>query len=349
MEKISTSEAQEMPHYWRNSLLHIEQALKQVKRGQVRSLAVSAGGREIAVVEYGEKQPYNRLANYNSACGAGDTRYYKDKTINNRPVILIIGGIHGGELEGVAAVLNLIHALETGTDLRGKQLIDADRVLEQFRLLLIPCMNPDGRARVPVESVLGMTMEELRYFVQGAWQDGSLCGWPDCKAIHPILEHAGHLGGYFNDNGINMMHDQFFMPWAEETKALLKLADEEAVDVSVQLHGGTNVVNQILNTAYIPLSVKRKQLEFCEQLKKVSDERGLRYLVNELNERDGEAGCPPSFNLASAMHHVSGGMSMVYETNMGLDAPGECYGYEEIMDSHMTLFEQLFLFNYSIE
>jgi predicted acyltransferase len=39
---------------------------------------------------------------------------------------------------------------------------------------------------------------------------------------------VGILGGYFNDNGINIMHDDFFMPMIEETNAILKVVRDEA-------------------------------------------------------------------------------------------------------------------------
>ena len=333
-----------IPSYWRNNLQHIEESVQHVKRGKSRLLSRSAGGRDIYVVEYGEKSDFGRSANYNSACGAGDTRYYADKKDFERPVILIVGGIHGGELEGVVAVLNLIQALETGVDFRGEAIVDVEHILQSFRLLLIPCMNPDGRARVPVDSVVGMSMEQLRYHVQGAWKDGTLCGWPECKAIHPLLNEVSHLGGYFNDDGVNMMHDQFFMPMAQETKDLMKLVDEEAVDATIQLHGGTNCTNQILNTAYVPYFIKQRQYELAKRVREVSQDKGLSYVVNEINEQDGSAEPPPSFNLTSALHHVSGGMSMTYETNMGLDAPGEQYSYEEILESHYVLFQEMFRF-----
>jgi hypothetical protein len=44
-----------------------------------------------------------------------------------------------------------------------------------------------------------MKGSELRFWGQGTWKDGTLCGWPDCKSIHPIANHSNHLGGYYNE------------------------------------------------------------------------------------------------------------------------------------------------------
>ncbi|MDR0473725.1 MAG: hypothetical protein LBH43_08675 [Treponema sp.] len=66
-----------------------------------------------ALVEYGEKQDFDRTANYSSSCGAGSAKYYADKT-GKKPVIFIVGAIHATELEGTSVLLNLIQIIEAG-------------------------------------------------------------------------------------------------------------------------------------------------------------------------------------------------------------------------------------------
>ena len=333
-----------VPSYWKNSLEDIEECLGQVNRGKASVLSRSAGGRAIHLVAYGEREDTRRQANYNSACGAGNPAYYVDKSKRTRPVILIVGGTHGGELEGIVAVLNLIQTLETGEDLKGERHEFAAELLQNARLLLIPCLNPDGRARVPVSTMVGMPFERMRYHMQGTWKDGTLCDWPGCKAIHPIRDAVEHLGAYFNDDGINPMHDNFFLPMAEETRSLMKLVDEEAVDASVLLHGGANCINHIVPSRYVPLYMKERQYAFTQRLHQACAARGLRFGLIDVNVHDGAAAPPPAFNLTSALHHISGGLSMTYESNMALDAPGECYTYEELLEHHFILFEELFTF-----
>jgi hypothetical protein len=53
----------------------------------------------------------------------------------------------------------------------------------------------------------------------------------------------------------------------------------------------------------------------------------------------------PSFNMTTAIHHACGGMSLTFESNMGLDAPGVKLSPDEILDSHFILFEQMFRFS----
>lgn len=334
----------QIPAYWRSSLHHIDEALSDVRRGQVARLGLSAGNRPIYSISYGEKMDFRKEANYNSACGAKDLSAYARKDNDTRPVLLIIGGIHGGELEGIAAVLNLIRLLETGEDLRGERHDGITTTFEQFRLVVVPCMNPDGRDRIPVDTFVGMPLEKMRFHIQGAWKDGTLCGWPHCKAVHPIVPHVSHLGGYFNDDGINMMHDNFFAPMAVETKLLMELADNEAADATVLLHGGANTVNHILPLHYAPAPILELQNKFLDRLYDACIAKKLKFLrlYNDLAASPGYP--PPSFNLTSALHHLTGGLSMTYECNMALDAPGERFSYSEMLDSHFVLFEQLMRF-----
>ncbi|MNI45280.1 hypothetical protein D3C73_996990 [compost metagenome] len=205
-------------------------------------------------------------------------------------------------------------------------------------------MNPDGRARLPVDTLIDMSYEKFVYYMQGSWKDGTLCGWPDCKSVHPIKDASEYLGSYFNDDGINMMHDNFFAPMAKETKALLELADGEAPDFTVLLHGGANTEIHFPAIHYLPHSIKKKQQDFNISIEAVYRKQGLPFsLVNQVVV-DGEVPLNPSFNLTSAIHHICGGMSMTFESNMGLGAPGTKLTADEILDSHFVLFEEMFRF-----
>lgn len=332
-----------IPSYWKNNLEHIEETMSLVSKGQVERIATSAGGRAIKAVYYGEKQDFQRKANYNSACGGKDLSAYAKKNKETKPVVVIVGGIHGGELEGVAAVLNWIHMIEKGVDYNGETDAYLKDCLDRFRLVLIPCMNPDGRARIPYDTLVGMPLAKMRYYVQGTWKDDTLCGWPDCKVVHPIKDDVNYLGGYFNDNGVNLMHDNFFLPMADETKGLMELVDREAADAMVLLHGGANTRNHIIPTSYYTPYIEKKQNLFVEMLLEAYQVRGIKFWPAYGNGTSDRIP-PPSFNLTSALHHITGGLSMTFESNMALDAPGEKYTYKEILEGHYILFEQLLQF-----
>lgn len=329
-----------VPSFWKTDLDTINALAKSAKRAQVREIVRSAGNRPVYAFAYGEKQMIDQHANYNSACGAHDRRWF-DGFEKKKPVVLLIGAVHGSETEGVAALVNLIELMENGKDLRGDDYPELVQAIEGVRLVIVPVANVDGRARVEPASMIGCTNEELRYWAQGTWKDGTLCGWPGCKQRHPIKEHAGFLGGYFNDDGVNLMHDQFFRPMAKETQALLDLAAQEHADYVIQLHGGSNSLADILQPAYVPLEISQRLHRLASTCDAAAKKEGLGFTVREVQERRESGATPPSFNLTSALHHVCGGVSCTFESNEHIaDQPGPHQSHEKIYRSHLILFEQ---------
>lgn len=338
------AEQTERPLYWKTTLDELEQQLNTLKRGKATIAGRSAGGRPIYQVAYGKKEDFSRQANYSSACGARNVHYYADKSKGTKPVLYIIGGVHGGELEGIAAVLNLISVLETGDDYRGQPWQYLHRNQDRFRIVLVPCANPDGRARIPVNTMVGQSYERFRRYVQGTWKDGTLCEWPGCKSVHPIKEHVELLGGYYNDDGVNIVHDRFYSPMAEETRLLLEVAELEAADFCLHLHGGDNCINQILKTSYVHRAAREGQNLFNRMVQEACEARGLEYYIHEAEGRPEDEERPAALGIDSAMHHVCGGISCTYETNMGLDFGRLRCTHDEILDHHMILFDTLFKF-----
>ncbi|KRE98467.1 hypothetical protein ASG89_05555 [Paenibacillus sp. Soil766] len=330
--------------FWKSTLTDIEECLSNVTKGTVKHLVSSAGGRDIHCVEYGAKEDFGRKANYNSACGAKNPEHYARKGPDNKPVLLIVGGIHGGELEGITAVLNLIKLLETGEDYRGKRYEYLIEHAHRFRLLLIPCMNPDGRARLPIDTLIDVPEEKVVYYMQGTWKDGTLCRWPDCKSVHPIKDASDFLGSYFNDDGVNLMHDNFFAPMARETSALLSLADDEAPDFTILLHSGANNNVHLPPIYHIPKWVMQKHQSFNLQLESAYAKHEIPYsTLDQIMVDEGKYPFP-AINLTSAIHHVCGGLSITFESNTGMDAPPPKYTAHEILDSHLILFEEMLKF-----
>lgn len=334
----------ESPLFWKTRLEDIEAAVSELKNGSPQILCRSAGGRAVHLVEYGEKEDFGRTANYNSACGAEDPRYYADKRVGSRPVILLVGNIHGSEPEAIVALINLMRVIDTGKDLRGIEWPYLSKSWKRLRLLLIPSMNPDGRVHMPYDDITCMNMEEFRYYAQGAYNDGTLLGYPSCKGMHPLQkDKIKFIPGYYNDDGINLMHDDWFNPMAEETKSLLALAGSEAPDYAILLHGGGNGASGFLQTDYVPEFVNEKVTRLAFQVKSASERAGLKYHVS--TPLKGLPGYPPpAFNLASAMHHVCGGICFVFESHQGLDYGNYIQTHDQILDQHMILFEQLFRF-----
>ncbi len=339
MEIVMINTKEKYP-FWITGIEDCYKMLDNVKKGDVKTLGYSAGGREIKYVTYGEKQDYNRKANYSSACGAHDPSCYADRTGKN-PTLMLIGATHGQETEGVAGIMNLISLLETGKDLRGQAVPSVTETFEacKCRLVIIPIYNIDGRARCVPDSMIDELPEGLRHHGQGNWKDGTLCGWPGCKKIHPIKDAAGFLGAYFNDDGVNLMHDNFFAPMASETVALMKLCDDEAPNCVIGLHGGSNSTNELLQPSYVPKYISREVFALASEIAENQTSLGLKTKVNPIPENEPKT--PPSFNLTTALHHVCGAVSSTYESNEGL-IDKNAFTAEEILLHHYCLFKGMF-------
>ena len=136
------------------------------------------------------------------------------------------------------------------------------------------------------------------------------------------------------------MHDNFFAPMAEETRALMKLIDEEAPDVVIGLHGGSNSINELLQPDYVPQYTKEGVFNLATATAALESSFGYKTRVNPVKENN-PGFPPPSFNLTSAIHHICGAVSSTYESNEGLcEANG--FGAEEILIRHYCLFAALF-------
>ena len=324
------------PDFFKTTIDEMNRTMSLIKKGTASILTRSAGGREIPMASYGRKEDFKRTANYNSACGAKDPRFYADKT-GKKNIILIVGGVHATEFEGISACLNLIKLIETGTDyLGGGHPFARDM---DFRLIIIPIMNVDGRARQPVDTLCGMTREQTEIYSLAQWGDGRVCHWPECKAYHPLpLGEMAHVGGYYNDNGVNFMHDDFFGDMQPETGALLKLVSAEAPDFTLLLHSGGDMPSTPVQPSYVPMYISEKLYELSVRVKLSADSRGLRAGVDSLP--DFRFAYPThSLNLTSAIHHNCGGVATTYESESIVSEDM----YEKILLMHYTLFEETFM------
>lgn len=134
----------QIPKFWIGDVDGLASRFKKLTHGQVRTIAISPGGRPIHLVTYGQKEKLGHKANFNSAIGAREPAAYMDKPARKLPVILFVGPVHGAEVEGLTGLVNFIHIMESGEDLRGKQQVKLRALGEQCRLLIIPEGNPDG-------------------------------------------------------------------------------------------------------------------------------------------------------------------------------------------------------------
>jgi hypothetical protein len=328
-----------IPSFWIGDVAGLSGRFEKLTKGEVGTIAISPGGRPVHLVIFGKKEKPGHKANFNSAIGGREPAAYMDKPARKKPVILFAGPVHGAEVEGLTGLVNLINIMESGEDLRGKSHPTLRALGERCRLLIIPDGNPDGIARFEPRSLCGMEGIDLRFWGQGTWSDNTFCGWPQSKRRHPMAgDDVGFLGCYFNDRGINPMHDEFFAPMGPEAPAILKVAAEEGPDLAVSLHSHENKP-AVLRPAYVTVEVQQDIRSLAERCYSLLAERGLPH--GGLFEVKSEGGENPSpFNLTSALYHISGAGSFTFECPHGLK-DGCRVSFEQILDIQLTLYEAM--------
>ena len=125
------------PDWWRTDVGEVEEYLDdKIVRGTVGTLAASPGGRSVKAVFYGDREPNLRgTANWNSALGAKEPSSYFDKKKRKRPVLVVLAGVHGQEMEGTIGALSLLNILESGC-------VNAPYTVGNFEFdQVIPCLR----------------------------------------------------------------------------------------------------------------------------------------------------------------------------------------------------------------
>ncbi len=328
-----------LPEWWTGDVKGLALRFESLKRGKAVVLAATPGSRPLHLVAYGEKEPVAHNANFNSAVGAREPAAYMDKAARKKPVVLFVGPVHGHEVEALTGLVNLIHVMETGKDLRGRDQQRLQQLGEKCRLLIIPAGNPDGIARFEPRALHGMEGDDIRFWGQGTWKDNTLCDWPQVKRLHPMVgDNVGFLGCYFNNAGINPMHDEFFDPMGPEAPAILKVAHEEGPDLAASLHSHESKP-AVLRPAYVTTEIQEDIRSLAKECYALLAERKLPH--GGLFEIHPEGGKNPSpFNLTSALYHVSGAGVFTFECPHGIQT-GCRVTLDEILDIQLTLYEAM--------
>jgi hypothetical protein len=309
-------EAKHIPDFWVSTFEQVQGFLDlRIRKGEAREIGRSAGGRPIRGAFYGRPRGAKGTTTFSGSLGYRDVRAWVGPDFE-KTVYLAMASVHGGEFEGIVGIVNLIAVIETGADLRGRAwpgITAAAAALD--RIILIPILNVDGRSRVPIRmgAHRGTDHTVFEYFNTGGQPDGSLIGWPQCKEFIPVdFSSVQFPGGYPNDAGVNVQHDDFFGRPQPETRALLDLAAEERPDVTMNMHTGATFIEPLRSFIEPALGSTHDAL-YRRMMTKLTA-AGLLATDDASVESDPTREPTSVFNLDSALNLHCGSLSVLVES-----------------------------------
>lgn len=303
-------EAENIPDFWISSVEEVSRFLKdKVRKGAVETIGKTAGGRPMRAVLYGNPREGKGTTTFSGSLGFRDVRAFLGPEHGKR-VYWAMAAVHGAEFEGIVGTVNLLSILETGRDLRGREWPDITSAAKALdRLIIIPITNLDGRARVPLRMLRhrGTDYKVQEYFNTGGKPDGSLIGWPQCKEHIPLdFSTTQFPGGYPNDAGVNIQHDDFLGKRQPETEALLTLARRERPDLILNLHTGAHFLQPL--RPFVDLALTPVFEDFYRRVNARLVPAGLQVPADPKRE------AVSAYNLDTALNLHCGALSITVES-----------------------------------
>lgn len=142
------------------------------------------------------------------------------------------------------------------------------------------------------------------------------------------------------------MQDEFFNPMAKETKAILEIARTEAPDMAVSLHSYENRPI-ILQPAHVGMFQKIQVYNLAINLNERYKKEGLVSAIEDWFWKpnvDDKNGPENTFNLSSAIHHISGAMSFTFECTHGSVSENNekpLVNFNDVLDIQLLLFDEI--------
>jgi len=297
-------------------------------------------GYPVYALFYGKFDDAAPQANWPSGRDSRTYRNYYGRRTDGRQTVVLIAGIHGAEPESTVNALNLIQMIERGVDFRGKRDPELMRLLEGYRLIVVPCVNMDGRSISP-DHLRGVDWDQYRRASQGVWKvDNSLIGWRGSKSWFPLpLAKVAYPGGYPNANGYNIDYD--CVPGdirTAEAKALLNLVARWRADLIITGH----------SHASSPIVAENSGLDYPARFQRTSE---IRFACNmalhrarllasfpDQPEEDEQDTTDPSLTLDEALKNACGGLSLRLKYSVSYDKPERpplrptrCYSFSDLM------------------
>jgi hypothetical protein len=345
-------EAPSIPSYWLSTYDEVTTfLLKNVHKGKVEVIGTSAGGRPIRAVFYGTPRQGKGTTTFSGSLGFGDVRAFRGPD-HDKTVYMGMAAVHGGEFEGIVGMVNLISVIETGKDLRGREWPEITEVVSKLdRLILIPIVNVDGRVRIPLRMELfrdtDFTVAE--FLNTGGNAEGKITGWPQIKEFIPMdFSKPGFPGGYPNDAGVNIQHDDFFGNRQPETQALFDLTGREKPDLILNMHTGAVYMRMDR-----PLGEPALHPAFDNLFRYVHSElgrKGLQYSKDPEVAGDPANATTGVYNIDGALNFHCGALSVVVESPShsfdGLNEDGKPAGQKPdmLLDAQLICHQQAMKF-----
>lgn len=346
----------EAPDFWLSKPANAMPFIEGLPAAAVRTIGQSAGGRDIIAIEYGDKEPLETTTdNLQSALAAkiapaDPTEIFPDcfygAERRRKPVVVLQGAIHGGEVTGTVASLNLCQIIETGKDVRGKSWPKLQELARETRLCIIPWMNPDGTCRWPLAHSSGLPGAVSQCFTQGITKDGVKYRYPQVKKIFPIpVEEMAFVGTYYNDAGVNLQYD-FCRPQRQpETVAWMEYYLDERPDGIVVWHCNAG---SLMGSSpyYLPPGHQFEETRLAGAVRARLLREGFKHpIAGRLSWAALPGMGKPFLEQISATYHVCGGLPMLCELpNGGKEWYCSC---DDMLDLGLFVIEEILAFAHS--
>ncbi len=336
------------PDFWKSTPENSMNFIDSLNQAVVGTIGQSAGGRDIIAIEYGDKEEFDATVNNLQSCLASKIsnpdptaifpeEFYGTKR-RTKPVLVLQGALHGGELTGTVASLNLCSIIENGIDLRGKAWPELQKMAKQYRILIIPWLNPDGTARSEIPCSAGIPASLYSRLTMGSNKDGSPSIYPDNKKRYPEPDMA-YLGSYFNDNGYNLQYDFCEIEHQPETKAWMKYYLDEKPDAVVAWHcdSGSMISSP---PALLPVGFQHQISRIGGAVKQSLSRKG--YDITRLSWAQLPGMGKDNLTQIEAIYHNCGALPILCELPAGAD--NKPFTADEMLDVGLITLEELLFF-----
>lgn len=325
--------------------------LTKAKRVQIGQ---SVAGQPILALEYGEFEPLQDILSDNLHSSLASNIVPPDPTDiyppsfygsnrRKKPSLILQGGIHGGELTGTVANINLCHVIETGADLRGKPWPRLQELALATRLVIIPWLNPDSTNRWPLYHTANAPRELLAMCTYGVKHDGEVLRYPLFKQFGVIPpQEMAFMGSYFNDNGINLQYDLMAVERQPETTAWMRYYLKERADAALVWHCNDGSLMGPCEF-YLPQGHQHTHSRVSGAVYRRLSQEGLP--LGRLSWAALPGMGKPFLEQSSAIYHVSGALPLMSE--LPLARQGLDISCDTLLDMGLIHIEEVLEFGHS--